>query len=134
MRILFLDDDRNRSNTFVNRMYDKAITTVVETPAEAKEALERHRRFDIVSLDHDLYGKIYQPSDENSGFEVCRFLYHALDVEKLPDKIICHSYNDEGVENMMRELEPLYDKVRCIAEKFASEAYWGCFAPEEVFA
>lgn len=127
MRILFLDDDPKRRQRFRDQGIGSGHEVVyAETPDEATQALERRSRFDLVSLDHDLFGKIYQPSDEKSGFAVCQFL-RKLDEEKLPDVILCHSYNEQGVANMMGELAPLIEDpfmVNSYAIPFDSQEYW----------
>lgn len=124
MRILFLDDDPNRHQTFRYKTIgmDK---TVVETPEEAFEALVREQ-FDIVSLDHDLEGKIYCPSDEKSGFAVCQFL-NTMPSEILPNKVVLHSYNEEGVRNMRRELYELGRTIRVVTAPFDCDKFWEQF-------
>lgn len=126
MKILFLDDDKNRVSRFKEVVPGHEIV-FVETPEEANHALERRSRFDIVSLDHDLYGKVYQPSDEKSGFAVCQFL-RKMSADALPLQVICHSYNEQGVLNMMVELEPLLDLgMNSYNAFFDSLDYWKYF-------
>lgn len=120
MRILFLDDDKQRLQEFADRVGYHDIT-LVETPGQAMEALERGDPFDVVSLDHDLFGKVYQPSDIRSGYAVCEYL-NWLPREKLPNKIICHSFNENGVKAMMEKLASFCDAGK--AERFGTEAYW----------
>lgn len=118
-KVLFLDDDRERQKVFKREMIGHNVI-VVETPEEAFEVLDRHSRFDIASLDHDLFGQVFQPSDEKSGFAVCEYIDEMPDEDK-PEKIICHSYNDEGVATMMALL------VTAIAAPFNSDEYWMYF-------
>lgn len=122
MRILFLDDDPNRHEKF--QLGTIGVTKVmVTTPEETIDYLMGDDRFDIVCLDHDLEGKIYCPSDERSGFAVCQFL-NTMPVEKLPGKVILHSYNEEGVENMHRELYGLGRIVRVVVAPFDCDKFW----------
>lgn len=126
MRILFLDDDPNRTREFRRKMIGNSVTCV-ETPEQAIAALNTMGRFDIASLDHDLYGKVYQPSDENSGFAVCQHI-RQMDDFALPFKVFCHSFNPDGVANMMTELEHIWDKfVNFGAIPFGSDEYWKQF-------
>jgi CheY-like chemotaxis protein len=121
MRLLFLDDDKSRTRRFKQALIGHSVVCV-ETPEEAINALQEQDRFGLISLDHDLFGKIYQPSDEKSGFAVCQFLRSWADNDKMPDQILCHSYNAGGVEKMMAELEPL--AVDSYAHPFDSDDYW----------
>lgn len=125
MRILFLDDDKNRILRFREAMIGHIVTTV-ETPEEAFAALDSQERFDIASLDHDLYGKVYQPSDEKSGFAVCEHIDN-MDADNRPIKVICHSYNEDGAAAMAALLNG-------IIAPFDSEEYWRHFVLEPAFA
>jgi CheY-like chemotaxis protein len=127
MKILILDDDKQRLKHFRQEMIGHEVVCV-ETPSEAIDALLTQKLFDVVSLDHDLYGKVYQPSDEKSGFAVCQFLRLFAETA-IPNLIICHSYNADGVKNMMDELDPLVADVGTTlrAELFASDEYWSLF-------
>ncbi len=124
MKILFLDDDKQRIKHFRQEMIGHEVVCV-ETPEEAIDALLAGDIFGIVSLDHDLYGKVYQPSDDKSGFAVCQFL-RTFSEEAMPTLVICHSYNPDGVKNMMAELEPLIDSAGLTtkAAAFNSDEYW----------
>lgn len=124
MWVLFLDDDKKRGSTFQRRMIGHNIT-FVETPEVAIEAL-KGKRFDIASLDHDLFGKVFQPSDEKSGFAVVEFI-DKMDVEARPGKVICHSYNPAGVDAMMALLV-----TSGVAALFDSEEYWNHLPSNEV--
>ena len=71
-------------------LYGAEDTIVVKTAEDAILALKTYK-FDLVSLDHDLGGRVYQPSNsEDCGMEVVRWI-----VEHLPpiDCIIVHSWN-----------------------------------------
>jgi len=124
MRILFLDDDPQRHFTFQRCTIGRNRTQVEAVDAAHDELLNAtDNHFDIVSLDHDLEGKIYQPSDEKSGAEVCRFLA-TMPVEALPQKIILHSFNPTGVSNMMNILMPISPYTLIVVAPFGSDAYW----------
>jgi hypothetical protein len=116
MRILFLDDDVSRTRKFQQRTIGHN-TVCIETPEEAFNALDKYPKFDIASLDHDLFGKIFQPSDDKSGFAVCEHIDN-MNADDRPERVICHSYNDQGVEAMTALLPT------AIAAPFGSDAYW----------
>lgn len=120
MKILFLDDDRKRIS--IARQFAIGHDfTAVETVNEAVSQLNQST-FDIISLDHDLGGEVYCKSDEKSGYEVAKHVA-ALPVEKLPKKVIVHSFNPGGAENMMKALAPIGRKVRVIRRLFGDGNY-----------
>jgi CheY-like chemotaxis protein len=85
-----------------------------ETAAQAIRMLEKYSPYDLVSLDHDLGGKIYCPSDGNSGYMVARHIAQ-MSFEKLPKRVIIHSFNPVGAENMQNVLSGI---VRVIRQPF----------------
>jgi hypothetical protein len=134
MRILFLDDDLNRHATFKRGSIGN-IVTFVETPDEAVEALfestkSKDKRFNVVCLDHDLGGKVFQPSDENSGIAVCWHMNRML-FDHLPDKIILHSYNPEGVKNMAEALFEMQPEVDVDIAPFDTDVFWNLIKREQ---
>lgn len=103
MKILFLDDDHSRHIYFQRLLnYDKHEITVAYTSKQAIEKLKLYE-FDIVYLDHDLGGQMYQDSKEGTGFEVAQFISKNIN-NKSMQKIIIHSYNSVGAQNMLNEL------------------------------
>ena len=78
--------------------------------------------FDIVSLDHDLCGGVFEPSDEKSGAKVAHFI---VAMDNPPKKVVLHSYNETGVAEMARIL----DDAECEAVEalFDSDDYWEQF-------
>ena len=98
---LFLDDMDARAFLFVKLYGGAENTVVVKTAEEAIAALEV-QRFELVSLDHDLGGQVYQSSQEkNCGMEVVRWI-----VEHLPpiDCIVIHSWNVPASLRMANDL------------------------------
>ena len=100
MKVLFLDDNLLRLKLAKQHFigYELFLTETVE---ETIKLLETESPFDLVSLDHDLGGKTFVPSDKKSGYEVAKFIYLMPDK---PKKVIVHSFNPVGAENMMRVL------------------------------
>jgi len=98
-KLLFLDDNRNRIAFAKNKWKDLDLS-IAETAAEAIQLL-KDKKFDIASLDHDLGGKVYQQSGENTGYEVAQFIAKMKDP---PPIVIVHSWNFSGAQNMLAEL------------------------------
>ena len=102
MKILFLDDDPGRIRK-ARLQFANDFLIEAETAEQAIEMLERESPFDLVSLDHDLGGNIYCPSDEVSGYAVAKYI-SSMPKDKLPGRVIIHSFNPVGAENMINVL------------------------------
>jgi CheY-like chemotaxis protein len=100
MKILFLDDDSIRIRQ-ARIDFAKDELSVAETAEQAINLLEKYSPFDTVTLDHDLGGKIYCPSDEMSGFAVAEYI-SKMHKEKLPKQVIVHSFNPDGAAKMTK--------------------------------
>jgi CheY-like chemotaxis protein len=97
MKILILDDDKNRLKTFVQNF----IGNDVVTKTTAKETIEEldTNIWDAVFLDHDLGGKVFVPPGPETGPEVAEWLRdHPY---KKPAWIIIHSFNGEAASHML---------------------------------
>ena len=55
-----------------------------------------------VFLDHDLDDQVYVPSGSGTGYEVTEWLSKHPD--RMPKKVILHSYNEIGRANMQKVL------------------------------
>ena len=99
-KILILEDDLQRVKLF-SENFMNAELIFTQIPAEAIHHL-KIEEFDYLFLDHDLGGKVYAPSDENSGYEVARWLEEHPD--RQPKHIILHSLNPAGVTRMQQAL------------------------------
>lgn len=102
MKVLFLDDDQNRM-VCARIHYSNDILSEATTVEEAIRMLEKYSPYDLVSLDHDLGGYHFVESDEKSGYEVAKYIAR-MQKEKLPKRVIIHSYNPAGAANMFSEL------------------------------
>ena len=98
-RFLFLDDDEKRHGQF-KKMTIGCIVTHVETVEECEKALLSEPPFGCVFLDHDLGGLVFVEEKEGTGTEVAEFIANDLPKEKLPKKIVIHSWNPEGAKRM----------------------------------
>lgn len=116
MKILFLDDDKDRHRKFKMNRIGMDITAVW-TYADACVALTK-TIFDEAYLDHDLseMAAAGMPAPgEKTGTHVAEFIA-SLPEEKRPKRIIIHSFNDDGRRRMARILREV--GVRCVMEKF----------------
>ncbi len=100
MKILILEDDKERQRLFRENLKDHVLT-IVETSKLAIKNLT-NERWDIAFLDHDLGGKVYVPSGENTGYEVAKFLEE--NEKYIPKYVIIHSLNVVGANNMEQAL------------------------------
>jgi hypothetical protein len=104
---LFLDDDGNRTKTFVSRipsaLTHSTASSICQGIAAAKEAGEKIR---YLFLDHDLGGEIHVDSArEDCGMEVVRFLAkNVAEYITVIDTIIVHSHNQPAAERMTYNL------------------------------
>ena len=103
MKILFLDDDSIRIRQ-ARIDFVKDELSVAETAGQAIRMLEKNSPYDLASLDHDLGGNIYCPSDEVSGFAVAEYI-SKMHKEKMPKQVVVHSFNPDGAANMMQVLQ-----------------------------
>lgn len=109
MKILFLDDDETRHQTFRRKSIGHDVTYVY-CVKDAIRALDSNR-FDVASLDHDLGGKQLVTSDgvEPTGYLVAKHIATMSGFR--PKEVIIHSYNQVGARNMKNVLDPIYRRV-----------------------
>ena len=94
MKILILEDDYDRITEFKKRLTGAAIH-VVSTVEDAITSL-KHDTWDVLFLDHDLGGKVYQT--ENTGYDVTKWLEQ--NQQHTPPTVFIHSLNSNGAERM----------------------------------
>jgi CheY-like chemotaxis protein len=97
MRILILEDSPERQR----KMRQRLIGHVVEIAETAQAAIDRLRdeRWDVLCLDHDLGGQQMVESGPGTGYEVAKWLEGNKD--RIPERIVLHSYNEPGRANML---------------------------------
>ena len=100
MNILLIEDNTNRITFFKNALKKHKLTVCGHARA-AKRAIKKEK-FDIIFLDHDLRGKPEDPSSDNCGSEVARFI---MDKGIECNCIVLHTENRVGRESM-EELLP----------------------------
>jgi len=96
MRVLILEDSPERTVKFKQLL----IGHVWEIVATAQEAIQRlaQESWDLLSLDHDLGGEEMVASGPGTGWEVAKWLSEHPD--RVPTRIILHSFNAPGRKNM----------------------------------
>lgn len=103
MKILFLDDDNNRTEHFLKNT-GGADVFCVDTATLAINALKVHGPFDIASLDHDLGGEHYVAYElENHGGAVARYI--AANPSCIKHCVVVHSYNGPAAKKMVEEIK-----------------------------
>ena len=95
-RILVLDDDHTRHKAFQQALIGKIVEHVT-TAQEAIASLLNHP-VEILFLDHDLGGKTMVASGKGTGYEVAKWL--AEHSERMPKRVIVHSFNPVGAQNI----------------------------------
>lgn len=101
MRILILEDNQTRIEKFKElfKYHDIYLYSDVESAKEACKCMD----FDVLWLDHDLNGKIWEDSsEENSGFQFVKWLVdNGLQKNSLN---YIHSMNPIGANKMLNYL------------------------------
>lgn len=101
MKILFLDDDAERTKIFLSH-HPEAIC--VEHAEDCYKYL-LSEPWDEVHLDHDLGGKVYIDSAEtDTGMEVVRVMTDAAKEHLKETLFIVHSWNPVGAKRMIDSL------------------------------
>lgn len=102
MRILIVEDSTERIKVFSRNLIGHEVH-VATNAKDAYKIIDEEERFDYIFLDHDLCGGIYEPSDNNSGYGVAKYI--ASIPEKHPYRVIIHSLNPSGASNIQSALE-----------------------------
>ena len=133
LKILFLDDDKERhkafSKTMDRRLDQKGWGHEITYVWTANEAISKLKTevFDEVFLDHDLGGESSQMtlpnSGQGSGYDVACFIA-TFPIEKRPNSVIIHSWNPEGANRMARALSQAAEEGMHVA-KVPFDPRWG---------
>ena len=101
MNVLICEDNLERIKKFKRALINDTLF-IVHASKDAIAYL-RSGTIDVLFLDHDL-GKtgLPEPSDEKSGYGVAEWLER--NPKYRPKKIVVHSLNSDGAENIMRAL------------------------------
>jgi hypothetical protein len=105
MRILFLDDEAWRHDA-VDKVFDGHVVHHCYDMDSFMETL-KEPKFDLISLDHDL-GDIVTFDDgykyERTGQDCARYLAQNLPSDKMPRRVVIHSWNPAGARAMYQIL------------------------------
>lgn len=100
MRIFVLEDNFERQKIFRDKLKNHEMV-LFDNAIDAIDFLKNDIDFDIMYLDHDLGNEVYVDiKEKNTGSEVARFLSD----KEVRAKIVIHSYNAIGAQNMMNYL------------------------------
>lgn len=99
MKILILEDDTIRHHYFRMHLGINHDVKIVERADLAIKELKDNGPWDLLFLDHDLGGETYVESGPGTGYEVAKWL--EVNHEYLPKKIVLHSLNAYGRQNML---------------------------------
>jgi CheY-like chemotaxis protein len=100
MRILILEDSPERHKKFRKFLHHHQVT-IVATASEAITLLAT-KMWDCLFLDHDLGDQVMVESGPGTGYEVASWLEQHQD--HMPDKVILHTFNPDGLERMQQAL------------------------------
>ena len=116
-KVLFLDDDTNRTRKFQQFVLDKELNKdhaiyYATTAAGAIKLLTEHK-FYAMHLDHDLGGKTFVVDIEETGYEVALWIEENIEPdENAPEYIVLHSYNPQGAKRMAAALQKLKGRTQ----------------------
>lgn len=118
MKILFLDDDKTRHESFRTKSKNwPHDITYVWTAYKAIRALEKEY-FHEVFLDHDLgpQQEMNLPdTGEGSGYDVALFIA-TMSRDKRPISVIIHSWNPAGADRMASALRKAEEEGMTLAK------------------
>lgn len=102
MRVLFLDDDKVRHDSFAEAVkgIENGDVWHVYSASQAIHTLEKDPKYDLVCLDHDL------GSGAGNGSDVAKYI-STMPEDKRPERVILHTFQREGMVNMSSFLRPV---------------------------
>lgn len=100
MKIFILEDNIQRIDVLIANLSNHSLTITSNAP-DAIDFLTKDSEYDFFLLDHDLGGEIFVDINEpNTGSTVAKF----LGGKNIKGKVIVHSWNTVGAQNMMAHL------------------------------
>ena len=101
MKILILEDNRERIKIFRTRLGPKHELHFFDQVEDAKKAILSMGPFDRIYLDHDLDGRVFVDSDEpNTGYQLAKYIA----LQEVNAEIIIHTLNPWGAARMKKVL------------------------------
>ena len=97
MYILIVDDEASRHEA-LGKKYAHQANQIwhAKSYAEAIELLEQ-RRYDVISLDHDL-------GEAKTGADITRYMVREMKFPHKPKQVLIHTRNPVGAGNMAADL------------------------------
>lgn len=110
LKILVLEDDKNRIASFKKAFEHRFDVTYVDQAAKCVDvmfdAANLGEAFDVIFLDHDLGGQVYVNEEEsNTGSEVVRWMIEDDRPALEQPQIVIHSMNTPAAINMENNLK-----------------------------
>jgi len=96
MKVLLLEDNPDRQRLFKCALIGHDVT-ITEYSKECIKYLKENK-YDYLFSDHDLGGKVFVESGEDTGWEVAKWLHEQ---KEKPKEIVIHSLNESGAKNML---------------------------------
>lgn len=99
--ILIVDDEQDRHSLLERKLRDcdmQHAYSYEDAVHRIKAFAGWRKRFDVIYLDHDL-------GPGKTGLDVVDYLTHNLSEELRPERVVVHSLNPVGADNMMRALQ-----------------------------
>ncbi len=131
LKVLFLDDDQERHNSFYKELKRQSIDSrdaeiyPVFGIMDAQDELQANAAFfDIAFLDHDLGGQHMVARREGTGTIVAEYIA-AMPKDQQPKLVVVHSFNAMGAQRMMKILQDA--KVRCLYIPFDTPGFYEVF-------
>ena len=99
MRVLVLEDDKNRVREFKQRMLEIGVVADYVDKAHDAIKLLGEKEYDLIFLDHDLGGEVFvNVANSNTGSEVARW----ISAHPVTCPVVIHSLNPVGADNMKK--------------------------------
>jgi len=108
--VFILEDDYNRLDFFKDKLKDTYYKIFhADNVEEAKLLFLSNNFYDAIFLDHDLGNQTFVDSSEkNTGYQFAKFIKSLYASKEFSyNKIIIHSMNPTGSQNIKRELDGL---------------------------
>lgn len=128
LKVLFLDDDQQRHDSFTKELKRRGIDAELAEVHfaysiwDAKEELQtKDEAFDIAFLDHDLSGQQMVMQREGTGTIVAEYIA-AMPQEQQPKLVVVHSFNATGAQRMMKILQAA--KISCLYIPFDTTGFY----------
>lgn len=127
MRVLFLDDDKQRHAIFLEWCAEFDIVPDRVFDADAAADALKKSVYDVCFLDHDLAEEHYGALGEKKGDGTALVRWMVADGNRhlIPKLIVVHSYNPDGAKRMLNLLLEMFSHWGVVD----TTAVWNPFGP-----